>query len=252
VPVPADSGFWAHGRFSPHAATHFNVQNEEVAEGVTIEVLADGIGVWSKPNSALGRSVEDARNLMGLVAAAYTLRSGVPLDFTFTGWVEATKASFEGTVMGFVVPRGHKTDLTARNQNKRTKDMRAAVELAAAVFHRGPWRLAVRDVHAAYLAKIFATDDAFVYATRAIEDLARAVSTTETKSWADLHAHLGTNQQAFKRRTRRLWKARAAVAHGDENDPDLVAARPAMNTLVELSRRIVREAITAEPSLPTI
>ena len=36
MPVPTDSGFWAHGRLSPHAATHFNVQNEEVAEGVTI------------------------------------------------------------------------------------------------------------------------------------------------------------------------------------------------------------------------
>jgi hypothetical protein len=249
--IPADSGFWAHGRLSPNSLTHFNVQEAQVANGVTVEVYADGIGIWSRPSATLARSVDDARDLMGLVAAAYTVRSGVPLDFTFTGWVEATEASFKGTMMGFIVPRGYKTNLSARSRHRRSVDMRAAVELAAAVFHRGAWRLAVRDVHAAHLAGVIGTDDAFVFAARAIEDLAHAVSTTGKKSYSDLHAHLGTTKPLFVRRTKRLWEARKAVAHGDENDPALVASRPAMARLVELSRKIVREAIANEPSLPT-
>ena len=53
--------------------------------------------------------------------------------------------------------------------------MTTAIDVAAAVFHQGPWRLAVRDVHAAYRA-IGSSDDAFVFAYRAIEDLAQAVS----------------------------------------------------------------------------
>jgi hypothetical protein len=218
---------------------------------VTVEVYADGIGVWSRPGATIARSVEDARDLMGLITAAYTLRSGLPLDFTFTGWVEATRAEFEGTMMGFIVPRGYKTHLPSKTSSKRTQDMTAAVKLASAVFQRGPWRLSVRDIHAAHLAWVIGTDDAFVFATRAIEDLAHAVSTTGRKSWPELHTHLGTTKSAFMRRTRRLWEARAAVAHGDENDPALVAARPAMKTLVSLSRKIVREAIAAEQGLPT-
>lgn len=218
---------------------------------MTVEVYADGIGVWSQPNTTFARSVEDARGFLGIITAAYTLRSGMPLDFTFTGWVEAKKASFEGTMMGFVVPRGYKPELSGRTRNTRNADMTAAVHLAAAVFHRGPWRLAVRDVHAAYLAEATQSDDAFVFAARAIEDLAYAVSTTGEKSWPDLHAHLGTKKPLFLRRTKRLWDARNAVAHGDENDPALVAARPARKNLVDLSRRVVLEAIAAEPSLPT-
>ncbi len=250
TPIPADSGFWAHGRLSPHAATHFDVQEASVAPGVTVEVYADGIGVWSRPNATLARSVEDARDFLGLITAAYTLRSGMPLDFTFTGWVEATKASFKGTMMGFVVPRGYKPELSARTRSTRNADMTAAVHLAAAVFHRGPWRLAVRDVHAAYLAEATRSDDAFVFAARAIEDLAHAVSTKNKKSWPELHTHLVTTKPLFLRRTRRLRQARDAVAHGDENDPALVAARPARRNIVDLARRIVLEAIAADATLP--
>jgi hypothetical protein len=54
--IPADSGFWAHGRFSPYSATRFNVQEARAADNVTIDVFADGIGVWSRPGATLARS----------------------------------------------------------------------------------------------------------------------------------------------------------------------------------------------------
>jgi hypothetical protein len=184
---------------------------------------------------------------MSLVAAAYTVGSGLALDFTFTGWVEATHATFDGTWMGFTVPRGHRPHMDANS--KRSRDMAAAIDLAVAVFERGPWRLAVRDIHAAYLAIDLGSDDAFVFAYRAIQDLAHA-SETGRKSWPDLHARLGTTEARLKRRTKALRDARNAVGHGDQNDPALVAARPRRKNLVALSRRIVREAIAAEPSLP--
>jgi hypothetical protein len=94
------------------------------------------------------------------------------------------------------------------------------------------------------------SDDAFVFAARAIEDLAHAVSTKNKKSWPELHTHLVTTKPPFLRRTRRLRQARDAVAHGDENDPALVAARPARRNIVDLARRIVLEAIAADATLP--
>jgi hypothetical protein len=249
VTLPPDSGFWAHGRLAPYNATRFNVQNVAVAPDVWVEVFADGIAVWSKPQAVLARSVEDARDLMSLITSAYTVRSGIPLDFAFTGWVEATRASFDGTMIGFTVPRGHKPHMDAHS--KRSRDMALAIDLAVAVFHLGPWRLAVRDVHAAHIASMSRSDDAFVFAYRAIEDLAHALSSTGKKSWPDLNAHLRTTKPRFLRRTKALREARNAVVHGDEHDPALVAARPRRTALVRQARSIVREAIANATYLPT-
>ena len=83
------------------------MQNVLVAPDTTVEAFADGLAVWSKPGSTFARSVEEARAFLALIAAANTLVAGRALDFTFTGWVEATAARFEGTMVGFAVPRGH-------------------------------------------------------------------------------------------------------------------------------------------------
>jgi hypothetical protein len=252
VTLPANSGFWATGRLAPFAGTRFNVQNVLVAPDTWVEAFADGMAVWSKPGSTFVRSIDDARGFLGLIAASHTLVTGRALDFTFTGWVEATKAAFDGTVVGFTVPRGHPlSELAVKENSPNSRAMKKAIEVATAVFHRGPWRLAVLDVHSARAA-VGLSDDAFVSAYRAIEDLAWAFSPAAKKSWPGLHAHLGTNQQAFKRRLKSLQDARDAVVHGNENDPALVAARANASPIVALSRRVVREAFAAEPTLPTV
>lgn len=129
--------------------------------------------------------------------------------------------------------------------------MRAAIELAAATHHAGGWRLAVRDIYAAIRAKDRQSDDCFVFAYRAVEDLAHAASSTGQKTWPDLHTLLGTSAQRFKNRTTPLMLARNAAAHGDDTDPALIQARNQRNALVQRARRIVRDAITATPHLPT-
>ena len=246
--LPAGSGFWAVGKLSPLAYTGFDVQNVPVDTDTFVDLYADGLALWSKAGSTFARSYEESRSFLGLVTASYTLVAGVALDFAYTGWVEAKEATFDGTMIGFIVQRGPRPKVSPTS--KRSTQMRTAVEIAAAVAHRGPWRLAVRDVHAAHLAAQ-QTDDAFVFAYRAIEDLTRAWSADGRKSWADLQQHLGTTEAAFKRRTKPLNEARDAVGHGDENDAALVYAREHTARLIGLSRTIVREAFAAEPSLPS-
>lgn len=249
-PLPDDSAFWAYGRVAPFALTRFNVQEEQVAPGARVEVFADGIALWHRPGSTFARSVEESRDFLSLIVAAYALRSGVALDFAFSGWVEATKATFDGTMIGVVVDRrGHSPMMDP--QGRRSTDMRAAVQLAAAVHHRGGWRLAVRDILAARRAADRRSDDCFVFAYRAIEDLAHAVSSTGDKSWPDLHALLGTDKPRFMRRLEPLRVARNAAGHGDESNPDLVTARANRDALVSRARRIVRDAIAHAPDLPT-
>jgi hypothetical protein len=240
------SAFWAHGLLTPRDATHFDVQNMPVETDVYVEVYGNGIAVWSHAGAQFARSVDDARELMYLTAAAYTVITGVALDFSFTGWVEAKSAQFTGTMIGFTGPRGHKPDISAATQLKRTERMEAAVKIAAHLLQEGPWRLALRDVHLAHLAAITNSDDSFVFAYRAIEDLAHAVSPIQgKKSWLDLHALLGTTEKTFKRRTKLLSEARNAVVHGDAHDPRLVAARAQHGKLVKLSRSILRDALRA-------
>jgi hypothetical protein len=248
VTLPATSGFWAYGRLSPFGLTKFNVQEVPVADDTYVECCADGLAVWSKAGSEFARSVEDAREYLSLVVASYTVTAGVALDFSFAGWVEAFEATFDNTMVGvFVDERG--SPPMGHPEARRSRLMRDASTLAARVFHKGGWRLAVRDTHTAQRALERGSDDCFVFAYRAIEDLAHALSAGRDKSWPALHAHLGTTQEAFKRRIEPLRLARNAAGHGDETDPELEVARAKSARLVSLSRRIVREAIAADPSL---
>ena len=141
--LPAGSGFWAMGRMTPYILTRFNVQEVQVAPHTRVEAFVDCLAVWSKSGSTFARSVEESRDLLALIVAAYALRTGVALDFTFTSWVEATNARFDGTMIGVAVDRrGHRAMMSPTC--RKSQDMRAAIELAAATHHAGGWRLAVR------------------------------------------------------------------------------------------------------------
>jgi hypothetical protein len=245
-----DSAFWFRGRLLPSAATRFNVQGISVAPGVEFVALHDGIAVWSKPGSSEMKTLEAARDFLDIVVSAHALISGIALDFSFEGWVEAKAALVEDTVIGFGVdPRGHDPYLAPRS--RRSVDMRRAARLAAAARGAPGWRLALRDVWSALSLR---GDDAFVFAYRAVEDLARAVSgragELRASDWRTLHAHLSTYEDAFRARIGPLQDARRAAAHGDESDPKLQAARQDRAARLAIGRRIVADAIVAEPALP--
>lgn len=239
----ATSGFWYYGRLRPPAATRFNVQEHWVAPGVRLEALHDGIALWSSPGSGELATLQDAADLMRLIVAAYALISGVALDVSLDGWIEAKEADFDAVVVGFVVdPRGHDPHLSERS--RRSVDLRRAARLGGAARPHPAWRLAIRDVHAA-LAD--GGDDAFVYAYRSIEDLARGASgrtgELQTSDWHQLHTLLGTNQTAFMGRIAPLQNARRAASHGDESDPALIAARSSREAVVGIGREIVGETL---------
>jgi hypothetical protein len=59
-------------------------------------------------------------------------------------------------------------------------------------------------------------------------------------------------QQQLKARTRRLFDARNAVAHGDLSNPALVAARAEWSRVIGVSRSLVRSAFNNEPTLPSL
>jgi hypothetical protein len=243
------SAWWYYGRLRPTTATRFNVQEVAVRPDVRLEVFHDVIAVWSKagPNTLAGPA--EFRELVGVTLGAYALISGVALDWTAEGWIEATNATFAGTIIGtFVDPRGHDPMLSVRA--RRSVDMRRACRLAVRAQRYPGYRLALRDIHSALSV---GGDDAFVFAYRAIEDLVRAVSgrrgELRASDWAALHTRLGTSKSAFVTRIAPLQEARHAAAHGDDSDADLVAARADRTNRLELARQIVGETASRESLL---
>jgi hypothetical protein len=122
--------------------------------------------------------------------------------------------------------------------------MRRAARLAAKVHNLPGWRLALRDIHSALRDR---GDDGFVFAYRALEDVARAVSgqsgQLRSKDWAQLHGLLGTSDVAFLARIKPLHEARRAAGHGDESDPKLQAARANRDAVIAIARLVVAEAL---------
>lgn len=243
-------GWWFYGRLRPTAATRFNVQEVPVAPGVRLEVFHDAIAMWSKSGPNAIHGPQEPNELFALVLGAYALITGVALDWSLDGWVEATGARFDGTMMGVVVdPRGHDPMLSPRS--RRSVDMRRAARLAISVRSVPSYRLALRDIYAAFHDR---GDDAFVFAYRAIEDVARAVSgrrgDLRPSDWRALHDHLGTDEEAFTARIRGLQDARNAAAHGDEQDAELLAARADRDARIEIARQVVAETLAADERLP--
>ncbi len=244
------SGWWFYGRLRPTAATRFNVQEVPVAPGVRLEVLHDAIAMWSKPGPNAIRGREDPDELFALVLGAYALITRVALDWSLEGWVEATGARFDGTMVGLIVdPRGHDPRLSPRSH--RSVAMRRAAKVAIAVGSLPGYRLALRDIHAAFHDR---GDDAFVFAYRAIEDVARAVSgrrgDLRPSDWRALHNRLGTDENTFKARIRSLQDARQAAVHGDEHDVRLLAARADRDARIEIARLVVAQALEADERVP--
>jgi len=252
-PDVGQSGFWFHGRLLPGADAHFYVTEEAIGDGLMLEVLWDGIALWSRPDleppqpswrDAI-RSPEQAARMLRLISGAYGLLTGDVYEARLTGWVEAKEAKWGDTVVGFSVERfnphgpGRKGRTNAR--------MATAAKLAVAASRAPGTRLALLDLYATPQAP---DDDAFFYAYRAVEDLARHYGGGDEgqKAWDALHAHCGYRDG--KKRLKPLTDVRQAIAHGNESDPAVVYARENRGTVLNLARYTLARAFVNDPDLP--
>lgn len=244
------SGFWFYGRLHPaDQVLPFNVQEVPVENGVALEITWDGIAAWSRPGTLSMKEPGEASQLFRLVVGAYALLTCRSLDWSLDGWVEAKEATFSSTVVGFRLARGN-AELTMADDATDNVTMRRAAELAVAVRRKPSYRLALRDVHAATRED---GEDAFVFAYRAVEDVARAVSGAgdlRARDWAKLHRTLRTSRDAFMDRLEALKTARDLVVHGNEQDERLARMRLKRDEIVNVGRMVVAETMDADHDLP--
>jgi hypothetical protein len=248
------SGFWFYGRLSPAANAHFRVDEVQVGEATFVNVAWDGIVVWARPDlddygwRGAVRSPEEAARVFRLVAGAYALLTERPYTITLEGWIEATNASFRDTVPGFHVRRFTLDALPA--SDRENVAMRKAIELAGASRERPGFRQALLDLLAAYGDS---GDDAFLFAYRAIEDVAREITGSAdlaTDDWKTFHRHLERDPDEAKQQIEPLTVARRAAAHGDASDTALDLARNERYERLRIARVLVADVMDRDPNIP--
>ena len=246
----ASSGFWFYGRIGPaFLVPPFSVSDVPVADGVQLQVAWEGIGLWAPPGESKFKQPGEATTLFRTVVSSWALMSGTALTVTLEGWVEAHDADVAVSTMGWIINRPGAA-AQASPESEVSNIMREACELAAKINSRDPYRLAVRDVHSALSDS---DDDAFVYAYRALEDLARAVSGTEEQvteaDWKALHERLGQDPEIARKEIEPLRLARNAIGHGNPQHADLREARLRRSELLLDVRRRVLRAIASDEEL---
>jgi hypothetical protein len=244
------SAFWFHGRIHPAPRVPaFYAEEIQVEEDVTLEIICEGISVWAKPGTKRYKQPGEATDLFRLVFSAYALLGRDAFDPELEGWIEATKAQLEGSMVGFIIPRSIGPE---EKESAETKRVQAAADLAIAVREFPSLRLAIRDIYAAVRDRD-ASDDAFFFAYRAVEDCARALSGADTdiggKEWAALHERLGLDPDEGKERLEPLTRARRAAAHGNESAEQLQDARLKKAQLIDLARETVIRVLENTPDL---
>lgn len=245
----ADSAFWFYGRLHPsHGVPPFQAEEIEVEEGVRLEVIWDGIGVWSRPGVKVFKQMGEATELFRLVVAAYALLTREVFDVSADGWIEATEAKLAGSILGFRVEQS-KSAGDVNRDSKESTAIRAACRVAIAARAMPSYRLALRDIYSA-LREV--GNDAFFFSYRAVEDAARVVSGGErvgSKEWGEFHQGVGLTPEEGEARLAPLTAARKALAHGDEDGHAIGEASRQRDVLLDTARWFVIRAIEEDAEL---
>ena len=186
--------------------------------------------------------------ILTAIVGAYALLEGFAFDWSLQGGLRLIDGSWSSLPEYFLWTDRFDPTIPSSLNHESTR-MKASVELACAVRPIVGYRLALRDLHSAISDP---GDDQFVFAYRAIEDVARAVSQMGVTSWPDLHEHLDTTEEDFRVRIRSLQDARQAAAHGDDDDPALAFARENSKGIVLLARQVVSHALVRDPRVPLV
>lgn len=239
------SAFWFYGRLSPGIEVPaFFAQEIPVSPHVRIEIALEHLGVWARPGTRICKQPGEVTQLAQLVVGVWALLSGKALNWTFDGWVEATQAQLDGSIMGHVNPRHREGAEEGSDDSKR---VRAAAELAIQLRATPAYRLALRDLR---LALSDISDDAVLFAYRAVENCARALAGIDgelgKEGWARFHELRGIEAVDGREGMEALIRSRNAIAHGESDAGD---PRPPSSHLVLQARKLILATLVADPGI---
>jgi hypothetical protein len=235
---------WAWGSLAPQSLAQFNVHEVPVGNDCCVSFLNHVFILRFGPGLEPGAGTPP-ESVIEAITGAYALIDEVAFEWTFLGGMDLEHGQWE-EIRYFKWLGRHDGDLPEHDA-PTSLAMLNAVRVAEAARTVPGYRLALRDVLAAVRER---GDDAFVFAHRAVSDIARAVSDSGRVDWPALHRHLSTTEEAFREQLEPLQDARDAAAHGDDTDPALILARRNHRGLVKLARQIVVAAMIIDDRIP--
>jgi hypothetical protein len=224
----------------------FYAQEIPIYEGARMEIIWEHLGIWSPPGTSGHKQPGEANQLANLVVSAWALLTGQALVWSLGGWIEATEATFEGTVMGYR-PEHFRDPGVPREKSMVSKRIRRAAELAILLRSNQQYRLALRDIHTAEREE---SDDALFFAYRAIENAARAIAGVTgdlgKAGWAGFHEARSRTPADGQAQMRPLTDARDAAAHGQEES----STQSERDELILLARQLIADTIQKDCTIP--
>jgi hypothetical protein len=188
------STYFFIGRLSDPQA-RFQVQDAPLGGGLRLDVFWDAISVWGTTTQPFDTFRPEVRSALDLMVAAYVFKTDRPIDYRLENWAEAKGVEGkEGVVGRFLVPNQPLPALPPTRSRLNTPWKLAAklnrARLAGSVTQNHVF--ALRDYQQALLEP---SDNAFIYAWRAVEDTCRAVSgqpDVSAATWTAMHNALQT------------------------------------------------------------
>jgi hypothetical protein len=222
------------------AQSRFQVQGAKLGGGLSLAVFWDAISVSGATVQPFDLFRPAVRSALDLTVAAYAFKTKEPIEYRLENWVEAQGVATDGVVGRFMAPNQAVPVLPPSRSRINTPWKLAArlnrSRVAGLVTENHV--LALRDYQQALIDP---SDNAFMYAWRAVEDICRAVSgkpDVSPASWAAMYNALQINAQVIAP----LNLAAIAIRHNvmsAQRQADLAAARSQRRQTIDFAHQVV-------------
>jgi len=233
------STYFFIGRLSD-PGSRFQVQDAQLGGGLKLAVFWDAIVISGPTVDSFAALRPRVQKAFDLTTAAYVFKSKSPIDCRLENWVEALNVSTDGVVGRFLRPSQPPPPIAPTRSPVNTPWRLAArlnrLYVASKVTENHV--LALRDYQ---LAVLDPSDNAFIYAYRAVEDICRSVSgqpDIDAPAWAVTNNTLNISQQL----TDPLRLASIAIRHNVQStvaQANLATARASRTQTIDIAHQVI-------------
>ncbi|MBI2327392.1 hypothetical protein HYU92_03640 [Candidatus Curtissbacteria bacterium] len=232
------SSYFFVGKLSDNSV-NYQVQEAKLTNNFTLEVFLDGIAVWGYTKKGFDDLKDEIKEILNLLIAAVSFQTKKPLSYFLNNWVEAKEVKATKNIIGWMMPLFKQINPKTRKSPINTPWKKAVWFYNNLSKGNNNHSLALKDFHSAISD---ASDDAFLFAYRAVEDICRAINgcdEIEDKHWQKMHHDLGTTKKMLDPLTRVATKVR----HGNKNHKSVIQARSNRYNLLQISHNVITQEL---------
>lgn len=167
------SSYFFIGRLSD-STSRFYILEEVLPMDFRFEVYMDSVYIWGTTDLPFDKLLPIVIDIYKTLVAAYIFKTNKPISVTLNNWVEAQGVTARRNMIGWFVPPTHTLGKVSSRRSKiNTPWKKAALFVRNQNKFRADHRLALKDYSTAITEP---SQDAYLFAYRAIEDVCRAIN----------------------------------------------------------------------------